>query len=169
MTYYTTGSVDWRYVAGGAAAEALIGAGLGYAAEAAYVAIIASAAATKAVDLAQQRVSQLKEGLSNTKISNLPRATSTAVDRFTGKVYQAESGTIPKVIDPLLKSRIPNPSLTKAPVVNCVESNAVNKALLDGAKIKNLHVATYIIRQGTPFKMCPNCQITILGSNLITH
>lgn len=44
-SYYTTGSVDWRYVAGGAAAGALVGAGLGYLAETAYTAVTAAAAA----------------------------------------------------------------------------------------------------------------------------
>jgi len=38
-SYYKKGSVNWRYVAGGAAVGALAGAGLGYAAEAAYAAM----------------------------------------------------------------------------------------------------------------------------------
>lgn len=167
-SYYSTGSVDWRYVAGGAAAGALIGAGMGYAAEAAYVAITTSAAATSAVQLTQQRISQLKDGLSNSQVSRLPRATSTAVDRVTGKVYQAESGTIAEIIHPLLKKRMPNPSLMMRPVANCAEFNAVNNALLNGSKINNLSVATYRIREGTPFPMCPNCRVTIFGSNVVT-
>ncbi|AOR23440.1 RHS repeat-associated core domain-containing protein [Clostridium taeniosporum] len=163
-SYYTTGSVDWRYVAG-----ALVGAGLGYLAETAYVGITTSAAAASAVQYGQQRVSELKNGLSNSQISKLPRATSTAVSRVTGKVYQAESGTISETIHPLLKSRIPNPSLTMRPPANCAEFNAVNKALLDGAKIKDLSVATFKIREGTAFPMCPNCRVTIFGANVVTN
>jgi Restriction endonuclease fold toxin 7 len=45
-SYKKTGAVDWRYVAGGAVGGALIGAGAGYLAQAAYGAIVGAAATT---------------------------------------------------------------------------------------------------------------------------
>jgi len=51
-SYYSTGSVDWRYVAGGAVAGALVGAGLGYLAETAYVAFSAAATTSGTVGAA---------------------------------------------------------------------------------------------------------------------
>jgi|GEM_PF-4454104 hypothetical protein len=36
----------------------------------------------------------------------------------------------------------------------------MNKVLID--------VATYTIREGTPFKMCPDFRITIFGANVLT-
>jgi hypothetical protein len=87
-----------------------------------------------AEELTQQRVSQLKEGLSNTKVSKLSRTTSTAVNRVTRKVYQAESGEIAENIHPTLQIRMTSPSFEKWKVSNCAEFQAVNKALWDKAE-----------------------------------
>jgi hypothetical protein len=46
ISYYTTGEVDWRYVAGGAVAGALVGAGVGYLAQSAYATTAATGAST---------------------------------------------------------------------------------------------------------------------------
>ena len=66
-SYYTTGSVDWRYVAGGAAAGALIGAGLGYAAETAYAAITAGGAAASKIADAKEMAVQIRDTVSKSK------------------------------------------------------------------------------------------------------
>lgn len=168
-SYKTKGSVDWRYVAGGALAGALVGAGLGYAAETAYAAMTASGAvASKIADakeMAVQRAAQLRDILSKRK---LPMGTSAAVDRTTGNVYYGNSGTISNNINKVLQARMPNPSLQKWPVANCAEFNAVNNALNSGAKITNLDVATVVVKTGQAFPMCKNCQITIFGANVLT-
>ncbi|ERJ13306.1 RHS repeat-associated core domain-containing protein [Haloplasma contractile] len=46
VSYYTTGEVDWRYVAGGAVAGALVGAGAGYLAQTAIASTTAGAGGT---------------------------------------------------------------------------------------------------------------------------
>ncbi len=59
---------------------------------------------------------------------------------------------------------MPNPSLEKWSVANCAEFNAVNNALINGAKIGNLDVGTVMVKKGQAFQMCRICQITIFGS-----
>ena len=111
-SYNKTGSVDWRYVAGGAIAGGLVGVGLGYAAETAYEAITAGGVVASnianAKEMAIQLASQIRDTVSKSK---WPRATSVAVDRTTGNVYYGNSGTISNNVNKVLQSRLPNPSL----------------------------------------------------------
>ena len=63
-SYKKTGSVDWRYVAGGAVAGGLVGAGLGYLAQGAYTAIVGAAATTGAATTqsATEQTNKIKKG-----------------------------------------------------------------------------------------------------------
>ncbi len=61
-SYYSTGSIDWRYVAGGAAASKI----------------------ADAIEMAVQRASQIRDTVTKSK---WPRATSAAVDKVKGKIY----------------------------------------------------------------------------------
>ena len=48
-------------------------------------------------------------------------------------------------------------------VGNCAEVDAVNKALIDGAKMDNLVLYTYDIINDIPKGMCENCIFTFRG------
>ena len=70
-SYKKTGSVDWRYVAGGAVAGGLVGAGLGYLAQGAYAAIVGTAATVRSVSANNvvnnvNKVSKAQQVVSNT-------------------------------------------------------------------------------------------------------
>jgi hypothetical protein len=86
------------------------------------------------------------------------------VDKRTGRPYLADSGEVPDSVHPLLKDRIPNPSLERWTPENCAEFNAVNKALNEGAKIEDLVVHTVQVRSGNPFPRCNNCRVTTAGA-----
>ncbi|MNV59244.1 tRNA nuclease WapA precursor [compost metagenome] len=73
VSYQNTGSVDWRYVAGGAVAGALVGAGLGALAQAAYTTIAATATvAAPVINTAVQKMDKVREiGRQGEKIANI--------------------------------------------------------------------------------------------------
>ena len=118
-----------------------------------------------ATELAQKRADELRNKLSKRK---QPRATSAVVDKKTGKVYFGDSGARPDVISPDLKAKIPSESFEDWPVNNCAEFDAVNKAMLDGADINDLEVATVKVKTGEPFPRCQNCLATTEGADVVT-
>ena len=76
-SYKKTGSVDWRYVAGGAVGGALIGAGVGYLVQAAYGAIVGAAATTGtiATEAAQRMENARTLGQQGEKAANIVKNT----------------------------------------------------------------------------------------------
>ena len=98
-------------------------------------------------------------------VTQLPTATSVVIDRTTGIRYRGVSGQVPDRIHSLLKSRMDGPSLEKWAQGNCAEFNAVNKALLKGAKIENLDYSTVTTADGKYFPSCDNCKVALAGAN----
>ena len=100
-SYKKTGSVDWRYVAGGAAAGALIGAGVGYLAQAAYGAIVGasatagSAAATVSNNL--DKLSKAGQGVAS-NAANASRLNAQLTYQEASSVFTS-SGLHPEVVD----------------------------------------------------------------------
>ena len=80
ISYKTTGKVNWRYVAGGAVAGALVGSGAGALAQSAYDSI-SGVGATTAIAISRQVYPKLKSGFEFTK-----HAYEMWVDRFQGKL-----------------------------------------------------------------------------------
>ena len=118
----------------------------------------------RAQTAAQLRASELRNSLSRRRT---PTATSAVVDVSTGKTYYGNSGRPhPEQIHPLLRERMPNPSLESWPVHNCAEFKAINNALRDGARITNLEVHTVRTITGEAFPRCANCQITTQGATI---
>lgn len=78
ISYKKNGKVDWRYVAGGAVAGALVGAGAGALAQSAYASITAAEATTA---LAIKAYPKLKSGFQFTK-----HAYDMWVERFKGQL-----------------------------------------------------------------------------------
>lgn len=85
-------------------------------------------------------------------------------DETTGKLYFGRNGGIEQSQSPLhptLKKILPSKSLNNYfPPWNCAESDAINQALHDGSKLKNMHI--YVIdssrnRMGKDKKSCKNC------------
>lgn len=113
--------------------------------------------------MAELRAAELRETLTKSK---QPRATSAAVDAETGKVYYGDSESIAEDIHPLIRERMPDPSLEKWPVANCAEFNACNNALLNGAKLEDLTVHTVKVKTGEPFPRCNNCRVTTDGTTV---
>jgi hypothetical protein len=92
-SYETKGSVDWRYVAGGAAAGALVGAGLGYVAEAAYASIVGvGGAATIAAEKVAEKVSRGGQGAAS-NAANAVRLNAQLTYQEAGSVF-TKSGTL---------------------------------------------------------------------------
>lgn len=93
-------------------------------------------------------------------------------DSETGKYYYGRNGGYHEkdyVKNPILfgdsthKGILPKNSLNKYPVGNCAEVDAVNRALNDGAKLKNLHMTTIHAtkKQFGEYKpSCENCTYT---------
>jgi cytidine deaminase len=81
-----------------------------------------------------------------------------------GKVKAAQ----PTDISDVLKRALPEESLTDWQITNCAEFNAVNNALLNGAKLENLTVATVWTDTGAVAPPCANCStwISKLGINV---
>ncbi|HTM99775.1 MAG TPA: YwqJ-related putative deaminase, partial [Pedobacter sp.] len=107
-----------------------------------------------------------EEVIANTSKERLPRAITAILDRQTGKVYYGRSGVLKSVEDlnAQLKSLIPKESLEKWSVTNCAECDALNNALNDGAKIKDLEMHTLQVEKKTgkavDFERCANCKET---------
>ena len=61
---------------------------------------------------------------------------------------------------------LPSQSLNKYPVGNCAEVDAINRALNDGAKLKNLHITTIHTTKkqfGKYKESCENCTYAFKG------
>jgi len=114
---------------------------------------------------ARNRAAYLRENVSKRK---QPRATCVIVDEETGAVYFGDSGKIADEIHPVLQQRIDEmgSSLEDWPIENCAEFNALNNALLGGAKVENLTAHTVIVKSGENFPRCNNCMITTYGLNV---
>ena len=100
------------------------------------------------------------------KLSESPTVTSVVADSSTGAAYPGISlgnkpSVQPTVIAHALKQALPKESLEDWLVTNCAEFNAVNNALLNGAKIENLTVATIWTRSGGIAAPCQNCSVWI--------
>jgi RHS repeat-associated protein len=117
-----------------------------------------------AFDAAQQYAMKVMQKCATTGVK-IPTATSVVIDRSTGIVYRGVSGEVPDQIHSLLKSRMDGPSLEKWAQGNCAEFNAVNKALLNGAKIENLDYSTVTTRDGKYYPSCRNCKVALAGAN----
>lgn len=85
-------------------------------------------------------------------------------DEETGKYYFGRNGGIAKSKTPLhhtIKELLPEKSLTNVPSPsNCAETDAINQALHDGARLENIHM--YVIdtkpgSMGEEKKSCKNC------------
>ena len=95
-------------------------------------------------------------------------------DEFTKKQYYGRNGGYHEdgyVRNPILfgdsthQGLLPKTSLNKYPVGNCAEVDAVNRALNDGADIKNLHLTTIHTTKsqfGLYKKSCENCKYAFL-------
>ncbi|WP_227429529.1 RHS repeat-associated core domain-containing protein [Psychrobacter sp. I-STPA6b] len=117
-------------------------------------------------NLARAFANNLRNSSFRGKGKSQPRAASVAVDLTTGQSYYGISGWSVRSqnIHPLLRSRMPNKSLTGCPNVdNCAEFNAVNNALNNGSIISNLEVHTVIVKTDEPFPRCANCRVTTDG------
>jgi RHS repeat-associated protein len=93
-----------------------------------------------------------------------PTMASVVIDQRTGITYRGVSGQVPDRIHSLLRSRMDGPTLEKWRQGNCAEFNAVNDALLKGAKIEDLQYSTFRVREGTYEPSCRNCKIALQGA-----
>lgn len=93
-----------------------------------------------------------------------PTMASVVIDQRTGITYRGVSGQVPDRIHSLLKSRMDGPTLEKWRQGNCAEFNAVNDALLNGAKIEDLQYSTFRVRSGTYEPSCRNCKLALRGA-----
>lgn len=107
----------------------------------------------------------MKEQHKRGYIKKLPGAVAAVYDRKTGIVYTATSGKSSKPLHPILRRRQPSESQItighqkgRSPEV-CAEVNAVNNALLKGAKVENLEVYTVKTSTGDAF---PRCAVGLL-------
>ena len=102
--------------------------------------------------------------------------TATVVyDVTTGKYYNGRNHGIEidhSKKNPILfgdtnhKGLLPEKSLNRLPLGNCAEIHAVNKALNDGAKLKNLKMYTIHTTKsgfGKSKEACENCTYTLKG------
>ena len=94
----------------------------------------------------------------------LTAKTSAVMDGKTRKMYSGNSGEKPDDIHPDLLAKMPEQSMEKWSVNNCAEFAACNKALNDGAEMKNLQIHTVDVKTGTPEPRCANCQVTTQGA-----
>ena len=93
-----------------------------------------------------------------------PTMASVVIDQRTGITYRGVSGQVPDRIHSLLKSRMDGPTLEKWRQGNCAEFNAVNDALLNGARIEDLQYSTFRVRSGTYEPSCRNCKLALRGA-----
>lgn len=92
-------------------------------------------------------------------------------DERTGKYYYGRNGGImktsatknPKLFgDSKHIGILPNKSLNKYPIGNCAEVEAINNALNDGARLRDLHIFTIHSTNnkfGKPKRACQNCTV----------
>lgn len=97
---------------------------------------------------------------------NIPTTVTIIVDEATGKVYPGISGAVKSVeeLEPAVRSLLPKESLEKWPVFQCADCDALNAAVKDGARLKDLHMYTVKIhkKEGTikAMERCSNCKVT---------
>lgn len=96
-------------------------------------------------------------------------------DEATGKFYYGRNGGYREegyVKNPLLfgdssqPGILPKSSLNKYPVGNCAEVDAINRALNDGADLRNLHMTTIHATKsqfGSYKVSCENCKYAFFG------
>lgn len=89
--------------------------------------------------------------------------TSAALDIRTGLIYFGDSGVLSDNINSLLVKQMPQKSMTRWPIANCAEFNAVNNALNSGASMNNLIVTTVRVKTLAMERMCDNCIISLKG------
>ena len=133
-----------------------------------------------ALDAAKRKANEFSKDhsdtnqLSDNQKKKIPGVITVVRDKKTGKTYTAFSG------EPALDSANAHPQLgmpTKSKVKgrssgNCGEPKALNAALNDGARKKDLEIATVDLRnesrRGQPKKCCANCQITTKKTKVLT-
>jgi RHS repeat-associated protein len=108
----------------------------------------------------------------------LPSVVTVVRDKRTGKVYIAESGRPvlhPEHVSNPDQLNMPSKSRAKWPEPGrCGEPKAINAALADGSRKRDLEVATVRVRPsgegdtGTPVACCPNCRQTTKKTNVLT-
>ncbi len=98
-----------------------------------------------------------------------------AYDESTGKYYNGRNHGIEinrEEKNPILfgdkthPGLLPKESLNRFPLGNCAEMHAVNKALNDGADLKNIKLYTIHTTKrdfGKPKESCENCTYTLKG------
>jgi RHS repeat-associated protein len=98
----------------------------------------------------------------NAQASRPPTVTTTVRDRTTGQTWSAGSGQRypSRGVHPAIQGRLPDPSQMPWSCTNCAEPNALSRALHDGAKARNLDMASVETRSGKPVNRCKNCQIS---------
>lgn len=97
-------------------------------------------------------------------------------DENTGKYYYGRNGAAlekgynqnQKLFgkNGILAQKLPEGSLNNYKVGNCAEVDAINKALNDGAKLRNLHMTTIHVTKkgfGKNKPSCENCEATFKG------
>jgi RHS repeat-associated protein len=109
---------------------------------------------------------------------NQPTVVTVVRDKKTGKTYTAESGR--RTGGPPLRPEDQHhnttmPSRSEEPWPDpgsCGEPKAIDAALKDGARKKDLEVATVSVRNGSdppsPKPCCANCQKTTKGTRVLT-
>jgi hypothetical protein len=65
--------------------------------------------------------------------------------------------------------KMPDESQEDWPVGNCAEPKAINQALNDGARKRDLQVATIDVKTGKPKPCCLNCKKTTRGTTVLTE
>ena len=127
----------------------------------------------KVVDWAQKLAKELEAKSKNTR-RDFNTATI-AYDESTGKYYYGRNKGIfldnpprnPKLFgDESHPGILPKEALNRLILGNCAEVDAINKALNDGAELKNLHmttIRTYTRRMGESKEACANCTAAFKG------
>ncbi len=110
----------------------------------------------------EKLVNAAEDAARSHKGDDLPSKTSAVLDRSTGEIYKdfsrfnKASLQPPKIADTLRTAMSPK-SLETWRTTNCAEFNAVNNALLDGAKPENLVVRTIFSDTLKNAPPCKNC------------
>ena len=114
-------------------------------------------------DWANDVVARMGENVSKRKRDKFNTA-CVAFDETTGKLYFGRNGGVDRFgpdLHPDIKKALPDKSLNKYPTSwNCAETDAINNALHDGAKMQNLHIYTIDTssgRFGKDKSSCANC------------
>lgn len=130
----------------------------------------------KVIKWAKQEIEKLKK-ISKRKRDDFKTA-CVVFDEENGKYYYGRNGGINKDASNVEKNPVlfgdekhdgilPKESLNRYPTSwNCAETDAINKALNDGAKLENLHIYTIDTTEkgfGKDKKSCENCEYAYKG------